>query len=428
MHPGLCSLLFLLLILYVSQPISLFVFLDIEINMSDIFNFRSFFENQMEKLSTPSTTIIDKFRQTVDVMKTSFTSMSSTEQDTSTSTPPATTANEVSFNLLSTESQSSSSLSSNSSNNNNNNNNQVNETCSNSTNTQRSVASLKYITHRLSHRQSFLKRHVSESNKPDEKMYSSPIYHDNPPTDVDSLLKNGINHQNRHDDNEKTNYIDRSRSLIRQSTDTTTTFPIRRSIRRMESVEIPGLNGVKAIRYIHDNLGKLEPNLYKKPIQSNDPSYDSGQIIFTLFYNLPLTTFVINMISLNNLPYRDSNSKSLPNPFIKLTLLPDRRKKFQTKVYKRTRSVQVNENFEFQINYDQLCKRVLLVSVYDFRRSSKRNLIGTVKIDDICTKIDITANTQTFTKDIVPGTEVSTRVFFLFLLFKLATFPRLNKQ
>ncbi|CAF2085111.1 unnamed protein product [Rotaria magnacalcarata] len=349
----------------------------------------------MEKLTTPSTIVMDRVRQTVDKMKISLASMNSNERDPSVISPN----NDASCNLFSSESQSSSSVSSNSS------NNQLSGSQPISTTTQSPVPSFKFLQNRFANRQSILKRHVSESNKTDEQNNSIPIYHDNPPIHVRNLLNIGSNRKYEDDDKFRKQYIHRSRSLIRQSTDTTSTFPIRGSIRRMESIEIPGLNGVKSIRYIHDNLGKLEPNLYKKPIQSNDPSYDSGQITFTLFYNQTLTSLIITILSIDNLPYRDSHSKSLPNPFIKLTLLPDRRRKYQTKVYKHLQSVEFNETFEFQIAYEQLCKRTLLYAVYDFRRSSKRNLIGTTRIDDICSKIDISANSHTFTKHIVPGTE-----------------------
>ncbi|CAF3232527.1 unnamed protein product [Rotaria sp. Silwood2] len=362
--------------------------------MSEIFNLRSFFENQMEKLSTPTNTLMDKVRQTVDNMKVSFTSINNNEQDTF--IPPPT--NDVSFNLFSSESLSSSSMSSNSS------NLHLSGSPIISSNIQNSISNVRFLTNRFTSRQSILKRHVSESNKSDETNLLPTMYHNNPPINVQGFFNHDNNNNNN---NEKNQTINRSRSLIRQSTDTTTTFPIRRSIRRMESIEIPGLNGVKVIRYIDDDLGKLEPHLYKKPLQPNDPSYDSGSITLTLFYNQSLTSLIITIVSINNLPYRDSNSKVLPNPFIKLCLLPDRRKKFQTKVYKHTQSAQFNETFEFQTTYEQLCKRALLLSVYDFRRSSKRNLIGTIKIDDIYFKSDITSQAITITKHIVPGTEVS---------------------
>jgi hypothetical protein len=263
---------------------------------------------------------------------------------------------------------------------------------------QSTTQNFKILSERFSRRQSTLRRYVSELNEPN---LSRPIYHDNPPVDVHRLLN----------DSKSTN---RSRSLIRQSTDATCTFPIRRPIRRMESVEIPGLNGVKSIRYINDSLGKLEPNLYINQILPNDPSYDCGQIKFSIFYNPSLASFIINIISIDHLPYRDVNSKVLPNPFVKITLLPDRRKKFQTKVSKHTQSTQLNESFHFQITYEQLCKRTLLLSVYDFRRSSKRNLIGSIKIDDIYSISGLTSHDITMTKNIVPGTEVS----FLSYTFK----------
>jgi Ca2+-dependent lipid-binding protein len=343
--------------------------------MSDTFNLRTFVENQVEKLSTPKNLLVDKFRQTVDNMKLPFSSINTTTEQNTSIFP---TANEVTYNLRLSESVSSSSVSSNLS---------ENYLIISQSNTQ----NFKILNEKFSRRQAALRRYVSESN---ESNISRPIYHDNPPIDVHDLLNNK-------------NSTDRSRSLIRQSTDTTCTFPIRRLLRRMESIEIPGLNGVKSIRYINDNLGKLEPNLYKKQILPNDPTYDSGQITFTLFYNQSLTSLIIKILSIDHLPYRDLNSKIFPNPFVKLTLLPDRRKKFQTKVAKHTQSIQFNEIFQFQITYEQLCKRILLLSVYDFRRSSKRNLIGTVKIDDIYSISDLTSHDITYTKNIIPGTEVS---------------------
>jgi hypothetical protein len=355
--------------------------------MSDTFNLRSFIVNQIDKLSTPTNILVDKVRQTVDNLKYPFSSMNTIEQDT------CLTTNEISSYTCPSESISSSSTSSISS------NSRLVGSGSIPINTQNLTSSLKILNNQSSSRHSILRRHVSESNKSDEESLSRPIYHDNPPINV-GVLFNKTNH-------EHTNMVDRSRSLIRQSTDTTCTFPIRHPIRRMESVEIPGLNGLKSIRYINDDLGRLEPDLYKKQILQNDPSYDSGKITFTIFYNQSLSSLIITILSIDHLPYRNLNSKVLPNPFIKLTLLPDRRKKFQTKLYKHTESTQFNETFQFQIPYEHLYKRVLLLSVYDFRRSSKRNLIGTVKIDDICSRADITLRDITFTKNIIPGTEVS---------------------
>lgn len=404
--------------------------------MSDLFNIRSFVGNQVERLSQPKSILVDKFRQTVDHIKLPFSTTTASATTTTTTThnerSDESTIHDPAYNIRPSESSSNSSVSSNEHLMNNLPNSRKSlprtnaPTTSNSktaSNAQASsplsspklLSNFKTFTDRLQRRQSILRRHVSESNQTDEKVVtnnedkslSQPIYHTNPPTDVN------FSSENNHDMNKivdvTSKFLGRSRSLIRQSTDTTCTFPIRGPMRRMESietVEIPGLNGVKAIRYLNGNLGKLQPDLYTRQTLQADPTYGYGKINFTLFYNQQLTSLIVTVLSIENLPYRDQNSKLLPDPFIKIVLLPDRRKKFQTKVCKRTQSPDFNETFQFQISYDELRRRILLLSVYDFGRSTKRKLIGTVKVDDVSSMSEITSNDVTCVRSIVPGTEV----------------------
>lgn len=341
----------------------------------------------MERFASPKNLLVDKLRQTVDGMKfPSFTSMETSERDTS----MFVASDDVSFQLISSESLSMEPILLNPS--------HQALTASRSVSSQ-PMSNGKMLTSRMARRQSTLRRHVSESNKIDDSFLARSLFHTNPPIDVQNLL---TAQQDKHLNG------NRSRSLIRQSTDTTCTFPIRRPIRRLESIEIPGLNGVKCIRYINDDLGRLEPELYKKQILHNESTLNSGQLTLTLFYNQSLSSLIISVISIDHLPYRDSHGKVLPNPFIKVNLLPDRRKKFQTKVYKHSQSIECHhETFQFPVPYDQLSQRSLLLSVYDFCRSSKRNSIGTAKIDDLDAILDLTSGDITCTKSIFPGTEVS---------------------
>ena len=363
--------------------------------MSDTFNFRSFARNQIEKFLTPKNILVNKVRQTVDYIRLPFPSMTSTEQNSSVFLPK----NETTLNLQTLEFAFPSS---------NSNNNESSDLCLISTDSPNLVLDSKKLADQISYHQSNLKHHGSDSDQSRQMILSRTICRNNSQIDIHALLANNNNSK----PHGETKTFGRSHSPIRQTIHTTSTFPTFGSMCLIESIEIPGLYGAKAIRYVHDNLGKLEPTLYKKQILSNCPSYDSGQITFTLFYNQSSTTFVVTILSFDYLPYRNLNSKTLPNPFIKLTLLPDRRKRFQTQVYKNTQSKQFNEVFEFQISYKQLSRRILLLSVYDFCRSSKWNLIGTVKIEDICSKSGLTLHGITLTKSIVPGTEVS----FLFLI------------
>ena len=394
--------------------------------MSNTFNIRSFVENQVERLSS-STNFVDKFRQTVDYIKSPFSTTSNNEREDDLG------KNDLSANSHPSESSSNSSASSNGHTNSrllSSSKPTIHSEQSASPNSRRishflpttsSLASpkllsnFKTLTDHLPRRQTILRRYVSESNQSNEllngnnygKSTLQPIHHNNSPIGDNTSPTNNQYMNPITDVTSK--LLGRSRSLIRQSTEATCTFPLRGSIRRMESietVEIPGLNGVKAIRYLNDNLGKLQPDLYMKQTLQSDPTYGCGRLTFTLFYNQQVTSLVVTILSIDNLPYRDVNSKILPDPFIKIILLPDRRRKFQTKVYKRTQSPHFNETFQFQINYEELCRRILLLSVYDFGRPSKRSLIGTVKIDDIFAISDVTSSDVTCIRSIVPGTDV----------------------
>jgi hypothetical protein len=342
------------------------------------FNLRSFVENQVERLSSPKSVLVDKFRQTVDHMRLPFTLFD--QGNVNDYTMSSSSTSNIAFEVLPSS--------------------PLSNMHPSATMATHPVSNMNLSVDHCQRRQSTLRRHVSESSKSSNEQYlTRSMFHTNPSIDVEILLNS--------DKNRKPSIIDRSRSLLRQSTDTTCTFPIRRSIRRLESIEIPGLNGVKAIRYINDDLGRLQPELYKKPILNHDPTYNSGRITLTLFYNQSLASLMVTIISMDNLPYRDNQGKTLPNPFIKLNLLPDRRKKFQTKVYKQCQSIQCQEIFQFPLVYEQLYKRSLLLSVYDFSRSSKRNSIGTVKIDDLDSLTDLTSADVFCTRNIIPGIEVN---------------------
>jgi hypothetical protein len=403
----------------------------------------------VDKLSSPKSILVDKFRQTVDNMKLPFSTTNNNNERGG-----DLTTNDEPNNLRPSESSSSSSVSLNEPTNHslfNSLKSTIGSNQSTPPNSQKNsrplsttspvaspklLSNFRSLTDRLSRRQSILRRHVSESNPPDEtiitnnedKSLSQPIYHNNPAVDVN--FTSNDNHDTIGVPDVTTKLLNRSRSLVRQSTDTTCTFPIRRTMRRMESietVEIPGLNGLKALRYLNDKLGKLQPDLYIKQTSQTDPTYGCGKLTFTLFYNQQTTSLIVVVSSIDNLPYRDLNSKVLPDPFIKVVLLPDRRRKFQTKVSKRTQSPQFNETFQFQISYEELRRRILLLSVYDFGRSTKRRLIGTVKIDDVLSIPDITSHDVTCTRSIVPGTEVRfimtgrllVSVLFLFLPYRI---------
>uniref|UniRef100_A0A672Y9M7 Synaptotagmin n=1 Tax=Sphaeramia orbicularis TaxID=375764 RepID=A0A672Y9M7_9TELE len=68
------------------------------------------------------------------------------------------------------------------------------------------------------------------------------------------------------------------------------------------------------------------------------------------------------------------------DPYVKVYLLPDKKKKFETKVHRKTLEPNFNETFTFKVPYTELGGKTLVMTVYDFDRFSKHDAIGAVKI------------------------------------------------
>uniref|UniRef100_A0A673JFV9 Synaptotagmin n=1 Tax=Sinocyclocheilus rhinocerous TaxID=307959 RepID=A0A673JFV9_9TELE len=74
------------------------------------------------------------------------------------------------------------------------------------------------------------------------------------------------------------------------------------------------------------------------------------------------------------------DSGGTSDPYVKVFILPDKKKKFDTKVHKKTLNPVFNESFVFKIPYEELGGKTLVMSVYDYDRFSKHDIIGEVKL------------------------------------------------
>ncbi|MEQ2275934.1 Arf guanine nucleotide exchange factor syt1 [Xenotaenia resolanae] len=68
------------------------------------------------------------------------------------------------------------------------------------------------------------------------------------------------------------------------------------------------------------------------------------------------------------------------DPYVKVYLLPDKKKKFETKVHRKTLNPVFNEQFTFKVPYVELGGKTLVMTVYDFDRFSKHDAIGDIKV------------------------------------------------
>ncbi|XP_028397146.1 synaptotagmin-1-like isoform X2 [Dendronephthya gigantea] len=104
-----------------------------------------------------------------------------------------------------------------------------------------------------------------------------------------------------------------------------------------------------------------------------------GRIHFTLAYDFTENILSVGIIEAENVPAKDFGGYS--DPYVRVMLLPDKRKKFETKVQKRTLDPVYNETFHFKnLPYSDVGNRILAMEVYDFDRFSGHDIIGIAKL------------------------------------------------
>ncbi|XP_075470044.1 synaptotagmin-2 isoform X2 [Ascaphus truei] len=103
-----------------------------------------------------------------------------------------------------------------------------------------------------------------------------------------------------------------------------------------------------------------------------------GKLQFSLDYDFANNQIQVGIIQATELPALDIGGTS--DPYVKITFLPDKKKKHETKVHRKTLNPIFNETFTFKIPYQELGGKTLLLSIYDFDRFSKHDIIGEVKV------------------------------------------------
>ncbi|XP_014749648.1 PREDICTED: synaptotagmin-3-like [Sturnus vulgaris] len=111
------------------------------------------------------------------------------------------------------------------------------------------------------------------------------------------------------------------------------------------------------------------------------PGSPCGRLGVSVRYCYGSQQLQVRVLRARDLPAKDSNGFS--DPYVKIYLLPDRKKKFQTKVLRRTLNPEWDETFSFGVPFAELPARRLHFSVYDFDRFSRHDLIGQVVMDNL---------------------------------------------
>jgi len=103
-----------------------------------------------------------------------------------------------------------------------------------------------------------------------------------------------------------------------------------------------------------------------------------GRLQYKIDYDFNTNNLSVTVIQAEELPALDMGGTS--DPYVKVYLLPDKKKKFETKVHRKTLNPVFNETFTFKVPYAEITAKTLVFAIFDFDRFSKHDQIGEVKI------------------------------------------------
>nr|CAB3266768.1 synaptotagmin-7 [Phallusia mammillata] len=127
------------------------------------------------------------------------------------------------------------------------------------------------------------------------------------------------------------------------------------------------------------------PEGFKLPFElsfdNNDepPMENLGKLEFSTVYVFSESTLQVKVIRASDLPAMDLSGTS--DPFVKCCLLPDRKRKLETKIRHKTLNPTWQETLSFEgLAYEKIQQRVLYLQVLDYDRFSRNDPIGEVLI------------------------------------------------
>ncbi|XP_058454232.1 synaptotagmin 1 isoform X1 [Malaya genurostris] len=168
-------------------------------------------------------------------------------------------------------------------------------------------------------------------------------------------------------------------------------FCIRRFFRKRRSKD-----GKKGMKGVDMKSVQLLGSAYKEKVQpdmeeltenaeendegeSKQSEQKLGKLQYKLEYDFNANALTVTVIQAEELPALDMGGTS--DPYVKVYLLPDKKKKFETKVHRKTLSPVFNESFTFKsLPYAEAMNKTLVFAIFDFDRFSKHDQIGEVKV------------------------------------------------
>ncbi|XP_041053753.1 synaptotagmin-4 [Carcharodon carcharias] len=116
------------------------------------------------------------------------------------------------------------------------------------------------------------------------------------------------------------------------------------------------------------------------PSEEQNNEAKLGSLIFSLKYNFDKKALLVNIIEAHGLPAMDEQSMT-SDPYIKMSILPDKKHRVKTRVLRKTLDPAFDETFTFYgIPYSQVQDLSLHFLVLSFDRFSRDDVIGEVLV------------------------------------------------
>ncbi|KAL3267094.1 hypothetical protein HHI36_011234 [Cryptolaemus montrouzieri] len=159
--------------------------------------------------------------------------------------------------------------------------------------------------------------------------------------------------------------------------------------RRAKDAKGKGMKGVdlKSVQLLGSSYKeKVQPDMdeltenAEEPDEGEKPEVQKlGKLQYKLEYDFNQNSLSVTVIQAEELPALDMGGTS--DPYVKVYLLPDKKKKFETKVHRKTLNPVFNETFCFKnMPYADAMNKTLVFAIFDFDRFSKHDQIGEVKV------------------------------------------------
>ncbi|KAM8787644.1 synaptotagmin-5 [Rhynchonycteris naso] len=135
--------------------------------------------------------------------------------------------------------------------------------------------------------------------------------------------------------------------------------------------------GQSFIDKVQPEVEELEPALSRSGLPVPEKR-ELGRLQYSLDYDFQSSQLLVGILQAEGLAALDLGGSS--DPYVRVYLLPDKRRRHETKVHRQTLNPHFGETFAFKVPYVELGGRVLVMAVYDFDRFSRNDAIGEVRV------------------------------------------------